>query len=76
MHQPERLETDMAEDVDGRVGSDDPVPEPEIRRSPLRLRLIGENFDVSLRMTEPEDFEVVERILARAKSEISPEPRG
>lgn len=59
----------MAEDVDGRVGSDDPVPVLEVRRSPLKIRVVGENFDVSLTMTEPEDFEIVERILARAKAD-------
>lgn len=58
----------MAEDVDGRVGSDDPVPMPEIRRSPVKVRLMGENFDVSLIMTTEEDFEIVERILAKEKA--------
>ena len=57
----------MAEDVDGRVGPDNSVPEPTIRRSPLKVRLIGENFDVSLRMTTAEDFEIAERILTREK---------
>lgn len=68
VQQPERLETHMAEDVDGRVGSDNPVPVLEIRRSPLKIRVVGENFDVSLKMTEPEDFEIIEGILARAKA--------
>jgi hypothetical protein len=60
----------MAADVDGRVGSDDPVPMLEVRRSPCKIRVIGENFDMCLKMTTPEDFEVVERILAREKEQI------
>jgi hypothetical protein len=34
----------------------------------LRIRIIGADFDISLAMCTDEDFEIVERILARAKS--------
>lgn len=57
----------MAEDMERRLGSNDPIPVLEIR-SPIKVRMIGANFDVSLLMTTAEDFEIVERLLAREKA--------
>lgn len=69
MHQPERLETDMAADVGRRVGSDNPVPLLQIR-SAFSMRMVGPNFDISLRLSTVEDFEIVERLLAKAKASL------
>lgn len=68
--EPKGLAAGVGEDVGQRVGSDDPVPVPKIRTRPIKIRLIGANYDVTLTMSEPEDFEIAERFLARAKAAL------
>ena len=38
--------------------------------SSFNIRMIGPNFDISLRLSTEEDFEIVERLLAKAKASI------
>lgn len=38
--------------------------------SAFNIRMVGPNFDISLRLSTEEDFEIVERLLAKAKASM------
>jgi hypothetical protein len=59
----------MVDDMGERVGSENPVPVLAIRDA-VKVRIVGRGFDVALAMITEEDFEIVERILAKARAAL------
>lgn len=56
----------MVDDVGNRVGSENPLPVLALGGA-VKVRLVGPGFDIALAMVTEEDFEIVERILAKAR---------
>lgn len=62
----------MADDMGDGLGFKNPLSLLAIRGA-LKVRIIGPDFDIALAMVTEEDFEIVERLLTKARCRLRAE---